>query len=185
MYKKPNQTAVAEKKVKKVTYPDRVAKAKSSPKKIEPKKTSNSNTANDEDIIVSNEDTTYLVEQLIYAASDNLGVKYKSGGTTKDGFDCSGLIFSTFKKFDITLPRSSADMAKIGRVLDRNEYKKGDLIFFKTFGGNRISHVGMVTEVTDDEVKFIHSSTQLGVIISSTKEAYYQRTFAQVNRVLE
>jgi hypothetical protein len=43
----------------------------------------------------------------------------------------------------------------------------------------------MVVEVTPDEIKFIHSSTQLGVVISSTAEPYYARTFAQVNRVLE
>ena len=75
-------------------------------------------------------------------------------------------------------------MAKIGRVLNQDEYKVGDLIFFKTVS-RRISHVGMITEINGDEIKFIHSSTSLGVIISSTKEAYYQKTFAQVNRVLE
>jgi hypothetical protein len=42
----------------------------------------------------------------------------------------------------------------------------------------------MVIEANEDEIKFIHSSTQQGVIISSTKEPYYRRTFAQVNRVL-
>lgn len=140
------------------------------------------NTNNDDDIFID-EETNYLIEQLINNASDNIGVRYRGGGTSKDGFDCSGLMFSTFKKFDITLPRSSHEMAKIGRILDRSEYQVGDLIFFKTLG-KRISHVGMITEINDDEIKFIHSSTSLGVIISSTKETYYQRTFAQVNRIL-
>ena len=94
-------------------------------------------------------------------------------------------MFSTFKKFNITLPRSSHEMAQIGREIDSNNAKKGDLIFFKTFGGSRISHVGMITEINGDEIKFIHSSTSLGVIISSTNESYYKRTFAQINRVLE
>ena len=76
-------------------------------------------------------------------------------------------------------------MAKIGRVLDRSEIRRGDLIFFRTNGRRTINHVGMVTEVTADEIKFVHSSTQQGVVISSTKEPYYQRTFAQVNRVIE
>ena len=52
------------------------------------------------------------------------------------------------------------------------------------FGRGRVSHVGMITEILDDEIKFIHSSTQAGVIISSTKEEYYTRTFVQINRVL-
>ncbi len=123
-------------------------------------------------------------EFLIAKASENLGARYRSGGTTPAGFDCSGLMFSTFKNIDMILPRSSYDMAKYGQKIDRSQAQKGDLIFFATFGRGRVSHVGMVTEVHDDEIKFIHSSTQSGVIISSTKEDYYARTFVQVNRVL-
>jgi len=139
---------------------------------------------NEDDYIVNVDNSSYMVKQLINAASENLGADYRSGGTTPEGFDCSGLMFSTFRKFDITLPRSSNDMAKIGRKLENSEIQKGDLIFFRTNGKSVINHVGMVTEVSDDEIKFIHSSTQKGVIISSTKEAYYGRTFAQANRIL-
>jgi cell wall-associated NlpC family hydrolase len=155
---------------------------KSVPKKITKKSRLNEN--NDDDYVASDEDTSYLVKQLINTASDNLGANYKAGGTTSAGFDCSGLMYATFKKFDIILPRSSVDMAKIGRVLNPNEIQKGDLIFFKTNGRNSINHVGMVIEVTPDEIKFIHSSTQKGVIVSSTKEPYYEKTFIQANRIL-
>ncbi|WHT40455.1 NlpC/P60 family protein [Myroides sp. mNGS23_01] len=58
------------------------------------------------------------------------------------------------------------------------------MIFFRTGRGSRISHVGIITEVIDDEIKFIHSSTTKGVIVSSTKEDYYKRRFVQINRVL-
>ncbi|GEC79481.1 peptidoglycan endopeptidase [Flavobacterium aquatile] len=121
---------------------------------------------------------------LIEKASEHLGTRYRSGGTTSAGFDCSGLMFSTFKSLDITLPRSSHEMARYGTKIDKSQAQKGDLIFFATFGGSRVSHVGMVTEVLDDEIKFIHSSTSSGVIYSSTKERYYARTFVQVNRVI-
>jgi cell wall-associated NlpC family hydrolase len=159
--------------------------SKSEKKKIEVKKQRPINDTNDNDIIVDQENTSYMVRQLINSASDNLGVSYRGGGTSKSGFDCSGLMYTTFKNFDITLPRSSHEMAQVGRKLDQNEIKKGDLIFFKTNGKSRINHVGMVVEINDDEIKFIHSSTQSGVIISSTKEPYYKRTFTQVNRILE
>ena len=139
---------------------------------------------NESDIIIDDENTSYLVRQLINSASENLGVGYRGGGTTSDGFDCSGLIYSTFKKFDITLPRSSHEMATVGTKIDLKSAQKGDLVFFINRGQRRINHVGMVVEVTDEEVKFIHSSTQSGVIISSTKEPYYNRTFVQLNRVL-
>lgn len=155
---------------------------KSASKKIIKKSRLNEN--NDDDYVLSDENTSYLVRQLINSASDNLGANYRAGGITPDGFDCSGLMYSTFKKFDIVLPRSSVDMAKIGKVLSPNEIQKGDLIFFKTNGKNVINHVGMVIEVTHDEIKFIHSSTQKGVIVSSTKEPYYEKTFTQANRIL-
>ena len=162
--------------------------AKNTPKAAEPKKAvvgNRINDKNDDDYVITVDNSSYLVKQLINAASENLGSNYRTGGTTPDGFDCSGLMYSTFKKFDITLPRSSVDMAKIGRKLDQNDIQKGDLIFFKTNGKHVMNHVGMVTEVTDDEIKFIHSSTQKGVIISSTKETYYGKTFEQANRILE
>lgn len=143
------------------------------------------NEANDPDYFVSEDEASYLVQQLIHAASTELGTRYRAGGTTSEGYDCSGFMYSTFLKFDIELPRSSTEMAHLGRKLERDEIKKGDLIFFKTNGRSRINHVGMVVEVTPDEIKFIHSSTQQGVVVSSTAEAYYARTFAQANRVLE
>lgn len=126
-----------------------------------------------------------LIEQLIVTATDNIGSRYRTGGTTKAGFDCSGLIVTTFNNFDIKLPRSSIEQSKIGVKVNSDEAQKGDLIFFKTNGRRQINHVGMVIEVTEDEIKFVHSSTQRGVIISSTKEGYYQRNFSQVNRILQ
>lgn len=126
-----------------------------------------------------------VADDLIAKASDNLGIRYRSGGTSKAGFDCSGLVCSTFGALDIKLPRSSSEMSTIGTRVTSEEAQKGDLIFFKTRGSRRINHVGMVVEVVGDEIKFIHSSTSKGVIISSTKEGYYQRNFAQVNRVLK
>lgn len=136
---------------------------------------------------VSNANRTFdsaFVDQLISKASEHIGTRYRSGGTTTAGFDCSGLMCYTFSSYDIKLPRSSAEMASYGSKIDAQNAQKGDLIFFKTRGSGRINHVGMVVEVLDGEIKFIHSATHGGVIISSTKESYYERNLAQVNRVL-
>lgn len=143
------------------------------------------NDKNATDIFIDNNTESYLVLQLINVASDKLGTGYRSGGTTPAGFDCSGLMYSTFKKFDITLPRSSHQMAEIGTEINPENAKKGDLIFFINRGQHRINHVGMIVEINGDEIKFIHSSTQGGVIISSLKESYYERTFKQINRIIE
>lgn len=132
-------------------------------------------------------DESYLAQQIVNNAIEEFqGVRYRAGGTTKDGMDCSGMVYATFKIFDWTLPRSSSEMAKVGKVLDFDEIKKGDLIFFKNSHNKRnINHVGIVTEVTEEgEVKFLHSASN-GVIISSMNEPYYDRTYAQANRVIE
>ncbi|WP_300567165.1 peptidoglycan endopeptidase [Flavobacterium sp.] len=123
---------------------------------------------------------------LIAKASENLGARYRSGATGNGGFDCSGLMFATYKNIEMTLPRSSHEMAAgAGSRIDRSQAQKGDLIFFATMGKGRVSHVGMVTEVSEEgEIKFIHSSTSAGVIISSVNEPYYAKRFVQVNRVL-
>lgn len=126
-----------------------------------------------------------IVNRLIETATENIGVKYKAGGTTKNGFDCSGLVFTTFESEDIKLPRSSFDQAKIGAIISLKDAQKGDLIFFKTNKSRQINHVGLITEINPNEIKFIHSSTSKGVIISSTKEPYYQNSFVQINRIVE
>ena len=126
-----------------------------------------------------------FLDELIESASQNIGSRYRTGGTTKSGFDCSGLMCTTFGAFDIKLPRTSREQSGIGTKINTEEAQKGDLIFFKTNGRSQINHVGMVVEVNEGEIKFIHSSVSSGVIISSTKEKYYQKNFTQINRVLQ
>ena len=133
----------------------------------------------------SSKKTSRLNEQIIEDAIGKIGKPYKYAGTTNAGYDCSGLVFTTFQKNDISLPRSSYEMSKKGTIIKKNDCRKGDLIFFKTNGKSKINHVGIITEVDDDEIKFVHSSTQRGVIISSTKEDYYRKSFAQINRIVD
>jgi len=124
-----------------------------------------------------------FINQLISTASEYIGVRYRPGGTSKEGFDCSGLICSTFGALGFQLPRSSLEQSQYGVKINSEDAKKGDLIFFKTNGRSQINHVGMVVEVNDGEIKFIHASNS-GVIISSVKEKYYSKRFTQINRVL-
>jgi cell wall-associated NlpC family hydrolase len=151
----------------------------------EPQIADNNTAVKKDSTFVYNGNHSGLIDQIIVSATENIGTRYRSGGTTKAGFDCSGLMFCTFGNFDIKLPRSSIEQSRIGTKVASAEAQKGDLIFFKTNGRRHINHVGMVVEAADGEIKFVHSSTHGGVMISSTKEPYYQRTFSQVNRILE
>lgn len=113
------------------------------------------------------------------------GVRYKYGGTTKKGMDCSGLVFTSFKQENISIPRTTSDLAKTGNWIDLKEVQKGDLLFFATKKNSRtINHVGIVTESRIGNVEFIHASTSNGVMISNLAERYWYFAFVQARRVL-
>ncbi|WP_223032817.1 C40 family peptidase [Hanstruepera marina] len=113
------------------------------------------------------------------------GVKYKYGGTTKKGMDCSGLVTTAFKKEDILLPRTTSQLAVTGDWIDLKEVQKGDLLFFATKKNSRkVNHVGIVTTVRPNYVEFIHSTTSRGVITSLLSEKYWYFAFVQARRIL-
>ena len=99
--------------------------------------------------------------------------------------DCSGMVYATFLKKEITMPRSSRDLSQHGITIDKEEALPGDLIFFKTNGRSVINHVGIITDIFGGEIKFIHASVHGGVIISSLSEPYYTKAFVKINRVIE
>lgn len=124
-------------------------------------------------------------EYIIDYAKKFEGVRYKWGGTTESGMDCSGLVFESFRANDIVLPRISRDMAKKGDKIQLKKVLKGDLLFFKT--GNRrntINHVGLIVDIRDNDIKFIHATSSKGVIISGLNETYWLKAFYEARRVL-
>ncbi|TQD38540.1 C40 family peptidase [Haloflavibacter putidus] len=113
------------------------------------------------------------------------GTRYKYGGMSKRGLDCSGLVYLAFEKEGIALPRISRDIAKRGNRIHLSKANVGDLVFFKTGkSGRRINHVGLIVQIIPGEVNFIHSSTSRGVIISSLNEKYWNRSFVMARRIL-
>ena len=137
---------------------------------------------------ISNEMIEDLEEEtlsIIGHALQFLGTKYKYGGTTTEGMDCSGLVYTSFLNHNIPLPRSSRDMAQIGDQLDLDEVQLGDLLFFKTDRRKKaINHVGLVVQLDEDQIFFIHSSTSRGVIISRLDENYWWENFVMARRIL-
>jgi len=125
------------------------------------------------------------VSRIIDYALDFQGTKYKYGGTTRKGMDCSGLIYTSFLSENVALPRVSRDMAKHGVMLRANQINVGDLLFFQT-NKNRdvINHVGLVVEIGANHVSFIHSTTSRGVIVSKLSERYWNDAFIMAKRVL-
>ncbi|WP_299778028.1 C40 family peptidase [uncultured Formosa sp.] len=131
------------------------------------------------------DDLKPLSIELINYAKQFEGVKYKYGGTTTKGMDCSGLVYETFKAYDINLPRVSRDMAQEGSEIDIENVKAGDLLFFHTNPKrNTINHVGLVVSSRTGSVEFIHASTSKGVIISSLAERYWYYSFKEARRIL-
>ena len=122
---------------------------------------------------------------IIKTATSYKGVRYKFGGTTKKGMDCSGLVVTSFKSENIQLPRTTSELSKFGDWIDLKKVSEGDLLFFATRKNSRkVNHVGIVTKVHKDTVEFIHASTSKGVITSLLSERYWYFAFVQARRVL-
>jgi len=123
--------------------------------------------------------------QVIASAKSYLGTKYKYGGTNKSGIDCSGLICNSFKTINIALPRTSTAQSEYGKTVKLADIKEGDLVFFSDHkGGKKIDHVGLVTEVKNKSIKFIHSTTKMGVIEDDLFSDYYQPRFIKAVRII-
>ncbi len=125
------------------------------------------------------------VSNILQFAKKHLHIRYRSGGTSPKGFDCSGFTRFCFSKFGINLPHSSAAQGNVGQAIDAAKAQPGDLIFFKGHraSGSRIGHVGMITEVIGDKIKFIHSAWNGGIRYDYLHADYYQRRFMGVRRV--
>ena len=126
-----------------------------------------------------------LVKGVIDFAKEHLSIRYRSGGTTTHGFDCSGFTRFCYNKFGLSLPHSSAAQGHVGEAVDKEAAQPGDLILFKghSSGGSRIGHVGLITEVIGNRIKFIHSAWNGGVRYDYLHASYYQNRFMGVRRV--
>ncbi|MEA1879965.1 MAG: C40 family peptidase [Campylobacterota bacterium] len=111
------------------------------------------------------------------------GGKYVWGGTTPNGFDCSGYVQYLYKKHHINLPRTAWSQSKRGIAVSKNNLQKGDLLFFLTDKkrGIPVTHVGIYL----GDGQFIHAaSKKKGIIVSPLNTGYYAKKFVSASRVL-
>lgn len=127
-----------------------------------------------------------VASDLINAAKQLIGSRYRSGSSGPKAFDCSGFTSYVFNLMGIRLKRSSREQSTQGeQVDDIRELLPGDLVFFGR--GKRVNHVGIVTSVDSEQgiFQFIHSSTSRGVRIDSYPEDnYWNRHFISGRRIL-
>ena len=125
-------------------------------------------------------------QQLVSYAKTLIGTTYKYASTDPSiGFDCSGFITYVFNHFGIRVPRSSVDFTNVGKEVNTENAREGDLILFTgTVDSIRIvGHMGIVTENTDT-LRFIHSTSgRANGVTISTLNGYYQKRFVKTIRV--
>ncbi|MBC6367713.1 hypothetical protein DDT91_13010 [Algoriphagus sp. AK58] len=123
---------------------------------------------------------------VIQTAKSYRGTPYRYGGTTRSGIDCSALVYHSFYSVGISLPRRSEDQSKLGEKVPLAQVKPGDVLFFATGRKkSEVTHSGIVTEVEKGNVRFIHSSTSLGVTEDYLDNDYWSKAFLFAKRILE
>jgi murein DD-endopeptidase len=111
-------------------------------------------------------------------ASTLVGSPYRYGGKTPAGFDCSGLVYYSYQKAGIALPRTSAAQFEATEEIDLADARPGDLLFFRE--RRKVSHVGIY--LGDD--RFVHApSTGKNVAITSLDDPYYRAHFVRAGRL--
>ena len=121
--------------------------------------------------------------QLLIDAKYFKGGKYIWGGTSPEGFDCSGYVQYLYKKHNVNLPRTAYAQSKRGISINKSSLQKGDLLFFLTDKkrGIPVTHVGIYL----GNGKFKHAaSKKKGIIISPLNSGYYAEKFISAKRIL-
>lgn len=123
----------------------------------------------------TSEGRDHLRSDLVATAKRFLGVPYRWGGEDRqNGFDCSGLTMVSYRLNGLKLPRNSRAQFKAGKNVARNQLKQGDLVFFATKGGSRVTHVGMYV----GSGRFIHAPrTGKTVRIASLSSRFFRKTY--------
>jgi len=115
-----------------------------------------------------------LRAELVATARRFIGVPYRWGGENSQGFDCSGLTMVCYRLNGLNLPRNSRSQFKNGRWIPKSQLKPGDLVFFATRGGTRVTHVGMY--IGGD--RFIHAPrTGQKVRIEKLSNRFFAKTY--------
>jgi lipoprotein Spr len=118
-------------------------------------------------------------KELLESVDTWYGVRYRTGGNTKSGVDCSGFTVAVYAAiYGITLPRVSRDQYRTSRHISSTELQEGDLLFFDTRGRGSVSHVGIYL----GNNRFIHASVSKGVMVSGMFEPYYLQRFVGAGR---
>lgn len=114
---------------------------------------------------------------LVDNAMSLVGVPYVFGGTSRNGFDCSGYTQYVFKGSGVSLPRTSWSQFNVGTSIEKDELQSGDLVFFTTYAKGP-SHVGIYIGGGN----FIHASNS-GVKVTSLNDGYYAKSYLGARRV--
>ena len=130
-------------------------------------------------VLMNTEVESLPSKQLLESVDEWYGVRYRTGGNTKSGVDCSGFTVAVYSAvFGIMLPRVSRDQHRISRKISTTELQQGDLVFFNT-NGRGVSHVGIYL----GNNKFIHASVSKGVMVNDLFEPYYLKRYIGAGRI--
>lgn len=139
---------------------------------------------------MASDDAITTAQDMLSLARTFMGLRYRAGGKTPKGFDCSGFTSYIYSQFGYKLDASSrGQYSNDGETVDRHQVQPGDLIFFtgRAARSGRVGHVGIVIDgdPVTGKITFIHSASSTGISIDNTDAPYYAKRFIGVKRVLK
>lgn len=116
---------------------------------------------------------------ILAIANQQLGARYRYGGNSPKGFDCSGLVYYTHAQLGISVPRTAHNQAQRAAPIAYKNLRKGDLLFFRIYG-KRITHVGIYAGGD----RFIHApSSGKRVSYASIDDRYWRKRLVKTGRL--
>lgn len=123
---------------------------------------------------------TSVAETATTLALQYIGCKYVWGGTSPNGFDCSGLVYYVYKDYVPNLGRSAKPQSKTGTTIEKENLVMGDLVFFGEDGGSLVTHVGIYV---GDGI-FVHAAnSKRGVVTDTILSGYYEKNYLYAKRI--
>ena len=121
----------------------------------------------------SSKEELRLRNDIVNYARKHVGAKYRYGGTSPTGFDCSGFTSFVLQTFEVPVSGPSYSQERLGKKINKEKAQPGDLVFFRKSKAGKVFHVAMVFDNDKGDITLVHSTSGRGVVLDKMSKSTY------------